>query len=104
MVSVLLGFALALFLTTIVLPVCLRYSSQLGLIDAPSSDRKVHIQAIPRSGGVAIVIGTIVAASWWMPFDSTYLPLFAAIAVVVLTGYLDDRFALSGKQKLAVRP
>jgi len=101
MVSVLLGFALALFLTTIVLPLCLRYSSQLGLIDAPSSDRKVHIQAIPRSGGVAIVIGTIVAASWWMPFDSTYLPLFAAIAVVVLTGYLDDRFDLSGKQKLA---
>jgi len=101
MVSVLLGFALALFLTTIVLPLCLRYSRQLGLIDAPSSDRKVHLEAIPRSGGVAIVIGTVVAASLWMPFDSTYLPLFAAIGVVVLTGYLDDRFDLTGKQKLA---
>ena len=49
-------FALALFLSTALVPVAIRYASVLGLVDQPDGDRKIHLNPIPRCGGLAIII------------------------------------------------
>ena len=60
-----ISFALALFLSFVLVPLASRYANALGLMDAPD-DRKVHSQAIPRAGGIAIVIAFFVPALFWL--------------------------------------
>jgi UDP-GlcNAc:undecaprenyl-phosphate GlcNAc-1-phosphate transferase len=88
--AVILSFALALFVTTVLLPLCRRYAPAIGLVDTPGAERKVHAESIPRSGGIAIVVGALVAAVMWLPDDATYLPLAGCLGVVIVFGLLDD--------------
>ncbi len=88
--AVTLSFALALFVTTVLLPVCRRYAPELGLMDVAGIQRKIHTSSIPRSGGIAIVLGAVIAAVVWMPPDAYYVPLAASVAIVIVFGLLDD--------------
>jgi UDP-GlcNAc:undecaprenyl-phosphate GlcNAc-1-phosphate transferase len=97
--TLLISFALALFLTTVTLPLCLRYAGLLGLLDAPGAARKVHETVTPRSGGLAIVIGSLGAAVVWMPDLLRFAPLFAAVGLIIAFGFLDDRYELSSGVK-----
>lgn len=72
--AVTLSFVLALFVTTVLLPICRRYAPQMGLMDGSDAERKVHTSSIPRSGGIAIVCGAVVGALLWMPPDVYYPP------------------------------
>jgi len=100
-VAVVLSFVLALFITTVMLPLCRRYAFFVGLVDAPDVARKVHSEGTPRSGGIAIVAGALVAALVWTPAEFRYLPFIGCVAVVVAFGLLDDLRDLSYKVKLA---
>lgn len=98
--SATLSFALALFMTTVLVPICRRYAPEMGLMDPSDADRKVHTSSIPRSGGIAIIVGALTAASLWMPVDPFYLPLAASIAIIVAFGILDDLKELPHQTKL----
>lgn len=98
--SVLLSFVLALLLTTVLLPLCIRIAAPLGLIDSPTPARKTHTGQIPRSGGLAIAAGSLVAAVYWVPFDSGLLLLFVAVLVILVFGLADDLLELDSLQKL----
>jgi UDP-GlcNAc:undecaprenyl-phosphate GlcNAc-1-phosphate transferase len=54
-------FVVALFSSLILTPVIRRVSSRLGWLDDPIDARRVHHQAIPRLGGVAILASVLVA-------------------------------------------
>ncbi|MFZ0592920.1 MAG: MraY family glycosyltransferase [Bryobacteraceae bacterium] len=102
-----LAFAVSLVMTPLVRDVFLR----MGVVDMPDQERKLHGSNIPRVGGIAIFLaytiaysvlaltpargnelfGQAFAGKWW---------LFSAVAVVFLTGLLDDLLTLRPKQKL----
>ena len=102
---------LAGLLTALVLtPLWRRLASRWGVWDRPGF-RKIHRQAVPRGGGVAVFVGFHVACAIvflvpWAPFAGQlsidwwfrFLPLSAA---VVILGLLDDRFDLKPLTKLA---
>ena len=92
--TVLLSFVTALLVSTITLPLCRKHAGWLGLLDDSSAERKMHSGMQPRSGGLAIVAGTVVAAILWLPPTTAYVPLFACISLVALAGLLDDIFDL----------
>jgi UDP-GlcNAc:undecaprenyl-phosphate GlcNAc-1-phosphate transferase len=85
-----LSFVLALLMTTVLIPVCRRYASHIGLIDEPGEMRRVHLEAIPRSGGIAIVLGALIATAVWLPTYQHYLPFIGCICVIAFFGLLDD--------------
>lgn len=72
----------------------------MGLVDNPQQKRKVHTVSIPRSGGIAIVIGVLTAAIIWMPQDTSYLPLLGCIGVLCIFGLIDDVYEVSYRFKL----
>ncbi|MGP0070399.1 MAG: MraY family glycosyltransferase [Bryobacteraceae bacterium] len=84
---------------------------KFGFLDHPDGVRKKHAVAVPRVGGIAIVLAyvTTFAIAFGLPFSYTYvlhralphiLHLGLAGSVVFLTGVLDDRLRLSAWKKL----
>ena len=104
------SFVLSLILTPLVRNVALRYD----LIDHPDGIRKTHTGAIPRVGGIAILLSAIGAYALLLvvrltaghivesaaPFVVRLLP---AIAVVFGVGLLDDILNLRAWLKLAAQ-
>lgn len=97
--GLLYSFTVALFLTTALIPLLIRLAPRLGLIDTPDQGRKLHLHAIPRSGGLAMALGIAAPLLWFLPADSELLHLCAATAVIVIFGLQDDRKNLNYKWK-----
>jgi UDP-GlcNAc:undecaprenyl-phosphate GlcNAc-1-phosphate transferase len=102
---------LALVVTAVVTPVVRRLALKYGLVDEPGG-RKVHAEAIPRIGGVAIVSGFAVALAvqaagevWWgwggelTEGGQEFAAVLAGLAVIFVVGLLDDLVTLSPGQK-----
>ncbi|MEE8057515.1 MAG: MraY family glycosyltransferase [Pseudomonadales bacterium] len=93
------SFTVALFLTIALIPLLIRFSAQLQLLDTPEDDRKIHSEIIPRSGGLAIVLGVFLPLLFLLPIDDEFKGLFWGAAVIVVFGYLDDRYELDYQWK-----
>lgn len=96
-----ISFALALFLSTVFVPVAMRYASVLGLVDEPDGDRKIHSNPIPRCGGIAIIIAVFVPTLFWLGDVASLSGFFIGAAIIALFGFLDDRHDLNYKWKFA---
>ncbi|TGD71890.1 undecaprenyl/decaprenyl-phosphate alpha-N-acetylglucosaminyl 1-phosphate transferase [Mangrovimicrobium sediminis] len=94
------SLTIALFLTIALIPLLIRLSTRLGLIDDPSAERKVHAVVMPRTGGLGIIIGAALPLLFLLPFEGEVGYLFIGCAIIVVFGLLDDRLELSYKWKL----
>ena len=87
------------FLATIlVVPLVILFAKKVNLMDDPKTHVHpaiIHKKPIPRAGGLAILIGIVVASLLFIPFDNFTRMIFIGGAVVVLTGILDDKYDLS---------
>ena len=95
-----MSFLSAMVVTMAWLPVLLRASRRMNLVDMPGA-RKVHSIPTPRIGGLAMATGVLVAAFIAVPMGRQDWWLLAATGVIVLFGALDDRFNLDYRIKLA---
>ena len=93
------SFTVALFLTIALIPLLIRFSGQMQLLDSPDDDRKIHDRIIPRSGGLAIVLGVFLPLLFLLPIEHEFEGLLWGAATIVVFGYLDDRFELDYKWK-----
>jgi UDP-GlcNAc:undecaprenyl-phosphate/decaprenyl-phosphate GlcNAc-1-phosphate transferase len=98
--------ALALFLT----PVVGRGSALLGLVDAPGG-RKVHVQSVPRLGGVAVIAAAVIAltlVNGLVPQQGqgrllpALQPFLLGGLLIFLAGVLDDVRGLGPGPKLTI--
>jgi UDP-GlcNAc:undecaprenyl-phosphate GlcNAc-1-phosphate transferase len=101
------SFVLSLSLTPLLRNLALRH----GLLDTPDADRKLHKRAVPRVGGVPIMLAYAIAAgslaltpfaggrviAGALPFALRLMP---GLMVVFLTGLADDMFGLKPWHKL----
>jgi UDP-GlcNAc:undecaprenyl-phosphate/decaprenyl-phosphate GlcNAc-1-phosphate transferase len=98
---------LCLFLT----PLVRHCSIRLGLVDRPDHARKFHPAAVPRTGGVAILLSCVGAYALlllWAPGTGGVIAanraitdrLLPPVALIFLTGLLDDWLGLKPWQKL----
>lgn len=97
-IELLYSFTVALFLTTALIPLCIRFAPALGLIDQPDP-RKMHVRAIPRCGGLGMAIGIALPLLWFVSANPFLLHFFAACCVIVIFGLLDDRNDLDYRWK-----
>jgi len=85
----LISFLIAISLSMMLIPLLVRVASSVGLMDEPGP-RKVHSDVIPRVGGIAIFLGSIVPMLIWMPKTQLSFALLAALTILFLFGVWDD--------------
>lgn len=94
------AFIVALFVTLVLTPGLARVASRLKLVDLPNH-RKVHARPIPRCGGIAMALGTLVPALMWTDLNSQRLSCLIAAGVVLVVGVWDDRCTIHYGWRLA---
>ena len=88
--STILSFIVALSVSTLALPVLIRNAATWRLLDMPDA-RKLHVGLVPRVGGIAIVLATLLSALIWSIPDASSIALLLGALVIALFGLLDDR-------------
>lgn len=105
-----LTFAVALVVALVATPVVRHFAHRHGLLDHPGG-RKIHSRAVPRLGGVAMVIAfgvAIAAAQVARPGleavgglrPDRVLAILAGVSVLVAVGLIDDVFGMRARVKL----
>lgn len=84
--SFLTSFALALVFT----PVAIYIAPKIGAVDIPEDGRRMHTKAMPRFGGMAIFIGTIVSMILYLSFDPRIVVLIVCGTLMYILGVIDD--------------
>ncbi len=102
------SFLLCLLLT----PLCRDLFLHLGLVDQPDSERKLHLRAVPRVGGIPIVLacaGAFALLYWlfgnhggkiYIQHSQILHAVLPASSVIFAVGLLDDLRGLKPWQKL----
>ncbi len=78
----------------------MRVAAKYKLYDSPDDPRKIHTAAIPRLGGIAIIIGSLIPIIMWArPFDETILSFVLSSIILLGFGIWDDLKTLNFKTK-----
>jgi len=93
------NFSLALLISYFMVPFIRSWSLELGLLDLPDT-RKKHLQAVPRTGGIAIFIAWIFPMLVFNDIGRELCGIMAGSLVIFLTGLIDDIRGLSPLHKL----
>jgi len=94
---------LSMLITIAIIPMVRRLAISMNvMIDVPDG-RRVHEAPIPRSGGLAMAIGTFVPVMLFALGDRFVTALFLATLVIVAFGVLDDIRGLPYWKKMAAQ-
>lgn len=110
----LVAFLLSLSVSALLTPLVLRMARRLSLFDQPDGDRKIHTRAIPRLGGISIVLGFSAPVLGLLMLDQSMsqvlrkepdhaIAFFAGLIVIAVLGLIDDLRGLGAWPKLAVQ-
>lgn len=92
------AFIISLVLTMILIPPIMKWADKIGAIDIPDA-RKVHTQAIPRVGGIAMVAGSVLSIVILADLNQQLLAILAGFIVIWGFGLWDDKCDLNYKIK-----
>lgn len=98
-----LAFFIPLILAYLFTPVAKIIAKKIGAIDVPKDDRRVHKVPIPRLGGLAIYVASMIAMTMFLPFDKTIAAIMIGGTIIVLTGIVDDVKPMPAKLKLVLQ-
>ena len=105
------AFFSAMVLAFAIIPISKRLAVLVGLVDHPDKRRKLHKNAIPMIGGIAVFLSvmiTLLVLGLWFKDDigiftsgnKMLLGLLIACTSILTLGIIDDRFNIRGRQKL----
>ena len=93
-----MAFLVSLIATVVAVPLLVRVSPWLGLVDRPGTDPlKIHHVPVPRSGGLAIAAGLAVGL---LVGQAAPGPLVFGGLAALLLGLADDRWGLPASLRL----
>lgn len=90
--------ATSVLICTILVPFVAQMSVRMGVLDRPDL-RKVHHQATPRLGGIAIFCSLLFTIIFFCSIDQRIKGVLAGAIIIFLTGLADDLTNLSPRQK-----
>lgn len=98
-------FAVALFISAKMMPLIIKFSNKLNLVDKPN-ERKVHKAPIPNLGGIGMFLGYMVATIGWMVYyGGTMQAAFILYGIMILfvMGIIDDQIDMSASLKFLIQ-
>lgn len=84
----------------ILTPATMALARRVGAVDEPSA-RRIHDRPIPRLGGVAILIGFLLPALWFLPIEPAARGLIAGAVLIAALGIADDILGMQPAVKFA---
>lgn len=99
--DVLWGFLVALAVVLVLTPAVGRVARVLGVVDQPAERRRIHLQAVPRLGGLGIFLGLFVPALAFLDLTGPYRGILLGAALATTIGMVDDFRGLPWWLKLA---
>ena len=113
--DVIITFMIAFIVSYICVPISMKIAKKVGAIDLPNEARKKHKIAMPRLGGIAIIIGFLVALIYVIATKvlvegnhelftgnlKILLTISLSMSLIALMGFLDDVYNLKSYIKLA---
>jgi UDP-GlcNAc:undecaprenyl-phosphate GlcNAc-1-phosphate transferase len=96
---------IALIVAFVMTPLVRKMAFRLGAVDIPKDSRRMHGAPIALLGGFAIIAGFLSAlayniAAGLLAFDRSIIGMLCGIGVLLVCGFLDDKFTLRPFQKL----
>lgn len=91
-------FLTALFVAMVTVPLLMKLAGRFRFLDLPEP-RKVHTAAIPRVGGIGMVLGTLLTVALWRELDATLRVIFLGVGMLSVFGIVDDRRDLDYRLK-----
>ena len=98
-VYALYAFGLAAVLAWLLVPFAERFARRIGAMDVPN-ERSLHDTPTPKLGGLAILVGVLVAGLLFLPWAPQTRAILAGALVIAGVGVLDDIFDLPAGLKL----
>ncbi|MBQ6835987.1 MAG: undecaprenyl/decaprenyl-phosphate alpha-N-acetylglucosaminyl 1-phosphate transferase, partial [Clostridia bacterium] len=103
MVNALFAFVTALAVAFGATPVVRILAKNVGAIDVPKDNRRMHKTPIPRMGGLAIFFGFVVAVLLFFKMTIQMKSILMGAVVLVVLGVVDDIKPLPALFKLVVQ-
>jgi UDP-N-acetylmuramyl pentapeptide phosphotransferase/UDP-N-acetylglucosamine-1-phosphate transferase len=98
-------FLLSSLVSYYAIPIITKAAKKKRLFDHPDDDRKLHTEAIPTLGGIAIFLAFLLSFSlspWANGFEG-YSFLVSALLILFFVGLKDDLVVLSATKKLVAQ-
>jgi len=89
---------LSMFITIGLIPIMKGMAVKVDAMDVPGP-RKVHTKPIPRIGGVAMAVGTLIPVLLWLPGNPLVQSITAGAGIIVVASAIDDIKPLGYKTK-----
>ena len=100
MESIIMPFLLAVLISFFSTPMVRKLAIKIGAVDVPKDDRRVHKEAMPFLGGIAIFASVVITVLIFLPLDRSTFAILMGGTLIVMSGILDDLRDLSPKRKL----
>jgi UDP-GlcNAc:undecaprenyl-phosphate/decaprenyl-phosphate GlcNAc-1-phosphate transferase len=88
--DVLWGFLVSFAIVVVITPGVGRLARVLGVVDEPGEQRRMHLRAVPRLGGLGLFLGFFVAALAFVDLDGPYRGILLGAALATTIGLVDD--------------
>ena len=88
--AVVWGFVSAAVIVMVMTPLVAALAPRIGGLDDASDRPRVHARPVPRIGGLAIVVGTLVPALVFIEFNDALRAILIGTACVAAVGLVDD--------------
>ncbi len=96
---------LAAVITYLATPRIIKVAKKLGIIDDPKRNKHekvIHTTPTPRGGGIAIFLGISISCLVFLPLDQHLKGILLGACVLLLMGFLDDKYNLNPYLRLAI--
>ena len=100
MKTFILLFVVSASASLILTPIVRRVSEQIGWLDQPRDSRRIHVKAVPRTGGIAIYISILIGVIVFLIINNSsgrslvdwpqLLIIFGPATLIFLLGVYDD--------------
>ena len=96
----LMVFLTSLILALIFTPIAIFLAPKIGAVDVPKDERRMHDKPMPRFGGLAIFVGTMVSiAIFIIPENPNLVGILVGGVLIYFLGLIDDIKGLPAKVK-----
>ena len=99
--SLIMSFVVTMVITALLIPIVMKIGAKLGIV-AHKNKRTVHKVEVPRIGGYAIYISSLIGMVIFLKTDPQINAILIASFLVFFVGLFDDVHDLSPKTKLIV--
>ena len=82
-------FLISTVATILMIPLLINLACKFDILDLPSS-RKIHLDPMPRIGGIAMAFGALIPIYLWTNFNVLVKSVIFGSTILVVFGFVDD--------------